>query len=403
VKTVLILGAGVYHVRAIEEARAAGYRVVVVDRDPSAPGFAAADAHHAVDMSDSDAVVAVARSEKIDAVLPLNDFAVPAAAQVAAALGLRGLTPEVAALACDKGLMRQRWGRDGLAQPDFRIVTDIDAARAAAVQLGVPLIVKPADSGGGGRGVSVVRSIDELEWAYDFAVPHARNGRVLVEGFLDGTEMTVELIARGGEAYVLASSDKVKPPLRTRVATRLIYPPALDDEEVEAAHALARAATTSLGLTDGPAHVELIITDEGPKLVEIGARGGGGHIFSVIVEAASGIPMVRESVRVLAGDPADLQIRNRRGCVYHLFVPESGVVREIVGLEAASALDGVLAIGITRKPGDVLGELVDSLQRSGYAVIGGRDREQAIRRADAVADTVVFELNPLEDAHASTV
>jgi len=47
---------------------------------------------------------------------------------------------------------------------------------------------------------------------------------------------------------------------------------------------------------------------------------------------------------------------------------------------------------VTRRAGDVLGDLTDSLQRSGFAVVCGRDREEAIARADAVADTVVFEL-----------
>jgi biotin carboxylase len=400
VKSLLVLGAGVYYVRAIEEVRGAGYRTVVVDRDPGAPGLAIADAPHAADLSDPDAVLAVARAERVDGVLALNDFGVPTAACVSAELRLRGLTVETASLACDKGLMRERWARDGLAQPRFRVVTDLAQARAAQARLGCPLVVKPADSGGGGRGVSVVREPGELEWAYDFARPHARNGRVVVEDFLDGTEMTIETVSHRGQVHVLASCDKVKPPLRTRVATSLRYPPALNGPPLEAVHDLARRAVTSLGLTDGPGHVEAIVTSEGPRLVEMGARGGGGHVFSTVVEAVSGVPIVRESARLLAGDEPDLRVRHRHGCVYELFVPQRGVIRAIRGLDEARALPGVLDVGVTRRPGDALGELVDSLQRSGYAVVCGRDRLQAIRRAQAVVDTVVFELDPLPASRA---
>jgi len=115
-------------------------------------------------------------------------------------------------------------------------------------------------------------------------------------------------------------------------------------------------------------------------------------VFSTIVEAVSGVPMVRESARILAGDEPDLRVRHARGCVYRLFVPSNGTIRAIRGLEAARALPGVLDVGVTRRPGDVLGDLTDSLQRSGFAVVCGRDRDEAIARADAVADTVVFEL-----------
>ena len=72
-------------------------------------------------------------------------------------LGSRGLTPRTAELACDKGLMREQWARDGLPNPDFRVVLTEPEARAACSQIGLPAGAKPADSGGGGRGVSVVR------------------------------------------------------------------------------------------------------------------------------------------------------------------------------------------------------------------------------------------------------
>jgi biotin carboxylase len=394
-KRLLVLGAGLYYVRAIRAVREAGYQAVVVDRDPAAPGLAIADVASAVDLADAPAVLDVARAEHVDGVLPLNDFGVPTAAYVAEELGLLGLTPRTAALACDKGLMREQWSRDGLLNPDFRVVLTKREARAACTELGFPLVLKPADSGGGGRGVSVVRDETELEWAYAFAHKPARNGRVVVERFLEGVELTIEAISHRGDVHPLAISDKVKPPLRTRVASTLTYPAALSEEAAAEVRAVTRAAVSSLGLTDGPSHVEMVLTDDGPILLELGARGGGGHIFSTIVEAVTGVRMVRESARVLVGDEPDLRIRHERGCVYELFAPHSGVIREIVGIDEARAMPGVLDVCATRKPGDVLGDLVDSLQRSVYAVVCGADRQEAVRRAKAVSQTVRFVLDPV--------
>ena len=394
-KRVLVLGASPYYVPTIEAVRAAGYQTVVVDRDPQAPGLAIADVARAVDIADAPSVLAVARDERIDGILPLNEFGARTAARVAQELGLPGLTPHTAELACDKGLMREQWSRDGLPNPEFRVVLTEHEARAACGDIGFPLVLKPADSGGGGRGVSVVRDEAELEWAYEFARAPARNGRVVVERFAEGVELTIESISYRGEVHVLAISDKVKPPLRTRVATSLAYPAELSDDVAEEVRAVARDAVSSLGITDGPSHLELILTEDGPVLLELGARGGGGHIFSMIVEAVSGVRMVRESARVLVGDEPDLRIRHQRGCVYRLFAPHGGVIRAIEGLDAARAMPGVLAIGVTRKPGDVLGDVVDSLQRSGFAVVTGASRQEAVRRADAVSETVHFVLDPI--------
>ena len=403
-KKLLILGGSTYLTRTIEAVREAGYRTVVVDRDPAAPGLAVADVGRAIDMVDAAAVLALAREERVDGVMPLTDFGVPTAARVASTLGLRGLTPDTAPLACDKGLMRQQWERDGLPNPEFRVVTSEKEAHEASEAIGLPVVIKPADSGGGARGVSVVRVSGELAWAHAFAEPFARNGRIVVERFVEGNELSVESISQEGNVHVLAVSDRVKAPLRTRVATSHRYPADLEPGTLEQVHAVAAAAVRSLGITDGPSHLEMIVTDTGPVLLELGARGGGGHIFSVAVEVVSGVPMVAESARVLVGDEADLRIRHERGCVYLLFAPERGVIRAIRGVDEARALPGVLELGVTRRVGDVLGPLTDGLHRSGFAVVEGRTRQEAMRRADAVSRTVRFELDPLpghaEPAHA---
>ncbi|HET8985294.1 MAG TPA: hypothetical protein VFN03_06000, partial [Trueperaceae bacterium] len=77
-KTVLIVGAGAGQVPAIHTARAMGWRVVTVDRSPDAPGMALADAAHAVDILDSEGVVAVASAEKVDGAMTMqSDIGVP--------------------------------------------------------------------------------------------------------------------------------------------------------------------------------------------------------------------------------------------------------------------------------------------------------------------------------------
>ncbi len=153
-------------------------------------------------------VVALAKRLRPACVLPLNEFGMPAHAAAAAALGLPGVRPDQVAAVVDKLAMRRAWAAAGLDQPAFRPVRDLAEARAAAGEIGFPCVVKPADSGGSGRGVMVLGGPAEVAEGYAFARPFARDGVVLLETFLAGTELTVEGLCRRGRHRVLAVSDK---------------------------------------------------------------------------------------------------------------------------------------------------------------------------------------------------
>src|SRR5919107_6387367 len=106
--TVLLVGAGRHQRRAIERARELGLRVAAVDRNAEAAGLAVADLPHVVDFGDVDAVVDVARAERVDGALTVSaDRAVPIVAAVAERLGLPGIGTETAHRLTHKIAMRR--------------------------------------------------------------------------------------------------------------------------------------------------------------------------------------------------------------------------------------------------------------------------------------------------------
>jgi biotin carboxylase len=393
----LVLGAGRFHRPVLRRLRQLGAWVVAVDRQPTAPGRDDADLFEAVDLADPEAVIQVGRTHRIDAVLPLNDIGVRTASRVADALSLVGPDRETAERANDKALMREWWRDHGVPVPEFRILRPGDDPIASAQEVGYPVIVKPPDTGGGGRGISVARDRQELEWSLDFARPWIRDGRLLIERMLDGVEVTVETLSWNGHAHVLAVSDKTKPDLRTRVATDLTYPARLPPDVVAGVEAVARRAVETLGVVNGPAHTELIVTSNGPVPVETGARGGGGHIFAMIVREVSGVDYVRESAYTLLGRTPNVTISRVRGCVYRFFDPPPGELKAVHGVEAARAMPGVLDIGLLKQPGDRVGDLRNSLERAGFAVVSGPDAVTARERADRVERAVRFEVEPVAE------
>lgn len=391
---ILVLGGGLTAVRTIERLRAAGFRTLVLDRTPAAPGFSVADAGQATDIADREAVLRAAEVAAIDGILPLNEIGVRTAAFVATRLGLVGNDERCAELSHDKGLMRCRWAEAGLAQPPFRHVSSVNDVRAAGSSLGYPLVLKPRMSGGGGRGVSIVRSETDIEWSCELAMPYGGSRGLIAEQFVEGTELTVESISYRGEVHVLAVSDKEKPPLRTRVARSLNYPAAIDANQLATVRKLVEAAVAALGIQNGPAHTEVIVNGNDVKLVETGARGGGGHIFSTIVAAVTGIDMVKETGRLLTGECPNLTVEWNRGCVYRFLLPSPGRITAVHGLEAALQIPGILDAGLFKGCGQTIGALLNSLERAGYVVATGNTREQAIERAVAAEHAIHFEIVP---------
>jgi biotin carboxylase len=147
-EAVLMVGAGRHQRRAIERARELGLRVVGIDRNPDAPGLAAADDGVVVDFTDVDAVIEAGRRHGVDGVLTVSaDRAVPIVAAAAEALGLPGIGVATAHLMTHKVAMRRRFADRGVGGPRAACAVGIDLVEVALLQaLGLDVpdeLVKP--------------------------------------------------------------------------------------------------------------------------------------------------------------------------------------------------------------------------------------------------------------------
>jgi biotin carboxylase len=389
---ILQLGAGPLMIHSIGQLRDGGYRVFAVDRNPHSPGFALADGHAVVDIISSPAITNIAREIHADLILAINEAGVLAAAEASVALGLPGLSPEVARRALDKGLMRDCWETAGLRQPAYRVVEDALDIPTAAASLGYPIIVKPALNWGS-RGVSFVSGRDHLSFAIDFARQHCRNGRYIVEQAVVGTEMTLEGLVQDGECHILALSDKeAQFHPSYRVAMALNYPAYFDDAIILQAHRLAKAAVEALGLRNSAFHCECMVTGADVVLIELGARPGGGHIFGEIVEAVSGVCMPQALAAILLGRQIDARARHQRGACYRFFSPPPGIFQGVEGLEQARDLPGVLDIGFEMELGTRVRPIAGDADRPGFVVTTGTTRDDAMAAAARAIEALRFDM-----------
>ncbi len=395
-KKILILGAGLYYRRTIQKLVEGGFHVIAVDKNAEAEGRDAAHEFYPVDITDNEGVLALAKEKGIDGIMNVNEFGSRTASYVAREMGLNGHSFDTIEAANDKGLMRDKWKE--LSIPRYRVFDNEAEAIGHSQYVGYPSVLKPADSGGSGRGISILRSEEDLQWAIDFARQYARNGRFILEQFVEGTELTVETFTINGEVYFLAISDKVKPNLKTRVATSLNYPALISEEVRQRVVTLVTDALAALGIQNGIAHTEVIVDPTGiPYLVETGARGGGGHIFHTIIEAVSGFNAPVLQAQWLTGEEVSINHIDNKGCCYRFFNPQRGILKAIKNEDKIDDMPGVLDWGIVKKIGEEVGNLENSLHRAGYVVTSGADRQQAVDRADAVEETLLFEVEPIHE------
>jgi biotin carboxylase len=381
----LVLGAGPAQLGLLEAARRRGLHVVAADRDAQALGFEHADERAVISTDDEPALERLARARDVDGLIsPGADWAVGVAARIAERMGLKHpLDAATATIATSKARQRESFARAGVPQP---------RTFAAGEEPLFPCVVKPADQQGQ-RGLSVVRDAAALEPAVALAVETSRGGGYVVEELVEGPELTVNAVSVAGAFVPLAVTDRLtaEPPAHG-VALAHVWPGSGPLDGVVDA---ARAAAAAVGLQNGPSYTQVRIGADGPKVMELAARLGGGH-DAELVEAATGAPLNDLAIDFALGGrpepPGAAEDRVGGACVAFLVAPP-GKLRAVEGLDRASALDGVVWTRVYRRPGWLFGPLLRGPDRAGAVLAVGHSREEALQRARRAAEAVRFQVD----------
>jgi biotin carboxylase len=391
-KRLLVLGAGPAQLGLLQAAGRRGLFVIALDRDPSAPGFEFADRRAVVSTEDEPAIGMLAAAEGLDGIIaPGIDWPVAIAARVAARLGLpHPLSPETAALAVSKQRQRERLAAHDVPQPAWRVITE------ASDDLELPVAVKPPDRQGQ-KGLTLVRERERLAAAVATAVSASRANVALVEELVEGPEVTVNAFSAGGVFHPLTVTDRITASDEAAfgVALAHVWP---SEHEIEGAVEVARAAATALGIENGPTYTQVVLGPDGPKVMEVAARLGGGH-DAELCAAALGVDLNGLALSAALGEPLEVpQPEPRGGAVVRFLVAPPGSLENVHGIEEAKAQEGVLDARVYRRPGWVYTPLRRGGDRAGFVLATGHSRDDALANADRAADLIRF-----ETAHAEAL
>jgi len=403
-KHILFLNATYIHkIATLATAKDLGFTVTVVDTalpdwaSPYTDCFIEADTY---DLSKfEEALVALRKRHEelpFDGVVTFWHYGILPAALVAAEFGLPGCSVEAAENACNKFKMREALRRADVPHPKFALATNWDDLLAASAMIGYPLIYKVAGAAGS-AGVFKVTTPGELRAIYEQSQNHVNPENDLlfayypqqyvVEEFMEGREVSVEAIVAQGIVHSVAVTDKWATPTYFTEYQHAI-PARLDQTTSAEVIRVTEAGVKALGLDNCGVHAEVMITQEGCKIVEINARLGGDFITTHLVPLACGVDIVRANLLAVVGEPFDLTQRWQRGsCVRFLLAEREGFVNAWKGVESLQHMTGVRTFGIDKQVGDVVFLPPKKFFgfRIGYVITDGNDVAEAIQRAERAA------------------
>ena len=389
-KTLMILGASILQLPAIEKAVEMGLKVVALDMNPDAVGFTVpAVLKEVISTIDIPAAVNAAKKYRIDGVMTLaSDMPMRTVAAVAKECGLVGITEETALKATDKSVMREALKHAGVPIPVFYRVENMDEYIRAVRHMPASFMVKPADNSGS-RGIYKVEDQQDAELAYEYAKRFSRNGVLVVEECMVGPEVSVETIAYAGQVHVVQITDKITTGAPHFVEMGHTQPTRLNC--AEAIKSVAIAANKAVGIENGPSHTEIIVTEEGPKIVELGARLGGDCITTHLVPLSTGVNMVETCIRIALGEKPDITSTLNCGSAIRYFPQHAGVIQDIQGIEEAKKISGIKQVSVVHGIGEKVTEITDSGSRMGFVIAQGKNAADAAQKCEQALSKIRIE------------
>ncbi|MDQ0601677.1 cysteine synthase [Streptomyces canus] len=338
-----------------------------------------------------------------DAFLTLAEYDVVVAAEVAVLLGLPTVSVDGVATSRNKALMRRRCAELGVAIPAFRTVQTPAEAATAAAEIGLPCVVKPADETSS-ADVRLVETAEQAAEHVELIRSRVENTRgqsryheLMVEEYLTGPEVSVEVLADGDRYEVLGVTDKSVIGQGYFVELAHSFPSSLPDKLVGAIGDLAVESLRACGFDLGMAHVEIKVTESGPKLIEINPRPAGGKI-TYLADRALGIKSLELVARQYLGQPLPAQVVPEHpvaGAAIRYLIARPGRVVSVSGQERAAALPGVEEVIVKPKPGAVLREPRRNGDRAGHVLVIAETAQLAARTAEAAVKEIDIRTEPV--------
>ena len=329
-----VIAGGLPQIELIKQLKERGIEALLADGSPAAVARPYADKFFHVDVFDIEAIKDIAVREKVDFLITVcADQVLLVVAKVSEMLRLPCyINYETCQNVSDKIRMKRIFKQIGVPTTDY--VETIHFDMDVIGKLKFPMVVKPVDAYSS-KGVRKADNLEELKEYYEEAHQIGRSGRVIVEEFFSGEEISVDAFVVNGKAMLLnvTNSEKVKDKDRF-VIFRGRYPVKASETVMKQIEGICQKIADGFGLVNSPLLIQLLHDGDKVSVLEFCARTGGNMKY-LLIKYASGVDVIGATLDITLGLKPNLRPKfEQHNVVVNDFVYcKPGVFDHFIGFE----------------------------------------------------------------------
>lgn len=305
----LVLAGGLPQIELINQLKARKITTVLADGNPNALARPYADIFYQLAIFDVEAVKEVAVKENVDFLITVcADQVLLVVAQVSEMLGLPWyIDYKTAQLVSDKKHMKKVFWENNIPTSRYVEMSELDWDKIG--QLQYPIVVKPVDAYSS-KGVRKAMNPQELEVYFAEAAQISRTGGVIVEEFVSGDEISVDIYVENGVAKLLCVSNSEKINNADRfIIFRGRYPVAASEEIMEQIRQVAQQIADAFALKNCPMLIQMINDGKRVSVLEFCARTGGNMKY-LLIKRSCGFDVIKAVIDLTLGEKPHVELRD---------------------------------------------------------------------------------------------
>ena len=385
----LVLAGGLPQIELLKQLKSRNVETVLCDGNANALARPFADSFYQIPIFDVEAVKDVAEKENVDFLITVcADQVLLVVAQVSEMLGLPCyIDYKTAQLVSDKKQMKRVFWENGIPTSRYVEMQELDYEKVS--HLNYPMVVKPVDAYSS-RGVRKVWNREELEACFREASQISRTGGVIVEEFVAGDEISVDVYVENGKAKILCVSNSEKISDADRfIIFRGRYPAAASREILAQIQRVAQQIADAFGLVDSPMLIQMIHDGERVSVLEFCARTGGNMKY-LLIKRACGFDVIQAVIDLTLGEKPHVELLppENRFIVNDFIYCRPGVFDHLEGFEELRQ-EGILADYHAIRPrGMVIRGISSSSDRIAGITVMADTLEEFNRKHRRIVDSV---------------
>lgn len=393
-KRLLILGASEDQIFAIKTAHEMGVKVVAVDMNPDSIGFKYADDYAVVSTRDVDALIAFIeefqKNKEIHGVMTMGSDIPDILAVLCDRFGWIGPSKQTAHWGTNKYAMKCRFQECEIPIPYFSLVSSVEDLEEKINEIGYPVVIKPLDRSGS-RGVFKLSGSKNIKELFNESKSESFSGKVMVEKFLDGLQISTETILYDDDAETPGFADRNYELIDT-FAPRIIenggrVPSLLTPDEKKEVIDLVTRSARALGVERGVAKGDVVMTDKGPYMIEMAVRLSGGDFSESLIPLGCGVNIVKSVIQIVLGEKPDfndLEPKFSRGVVNRYLFPDEGVFKNVENKALVENKEWLKKLEFFYEIGDQYENPTSHAGRFGVFIVVGENAEEALKHSEWV-------------------